>query len=214
MFSGYEVVPMTAGGDICALHDADGKQVAMGTREVCETLLYLVTNSPLMERPRDTRVRIPRQGGGPMRAPASRRADSDAGVNRDRGTSRRAEPTGGTAALYVHAPQGKLEGRPASTIEDTGTESPTEDVLDLPPLSSAVIFKPVTDSPVVQPSGRPPGCDGRKQRVAGPPAPPAPYGVLTGNYLNTQMSSFRYAGLLVSLALSVITLASFVLWKL
>lgn len=51
MFSSYSVVPMSADGDIYALCDPEGNRVAMGTRDVCQTLLYLLTNSPLMEKP-------------------------------------------------------------------------------------------------------------------------------------------------------------------
>ena len=49
--SNYKVIPMTADGDIYALYDLKGNQLAMGTSEVCQTLLHLVTHSPLMERP-------------------------------------------------------------------------------------------------------------------------------------------------------------------
>ena len=51
MFISYKVLPMTADGDIYALYDPKGNPVAMGTRQVCQTLLHLVTHSPLMERP-------------------------------------------------------------------------------------------------------------------------------------------------------------------
>ena len=51
MSSGYQVLPLTTDGDVYALYDPKGNQVAMGTREVCQALLHLVTHSPLMERP-------------------------------------------------------------------------------------------------------------------------------------------------------------------
>jgi hypothetical protein len=51
MFSSYSVVPMLAEGDIYALCDPEGNRVVMGTGDVCRTLLYLLTNSPLMEKP-------------------------------------------------------------------------------------------------------------------------------------------------------------------
>ena len=51
MFKKYMIFPMTADGDLYALHDTEGNQVAMGSREVCQTLLYLITHSPLMTKP-------------------------------------------------------------------------------------------------------------------------------------------------------------------
>lgn len=51
MYEKYMIFPMTSDGDVYALHDTEGRQVAMGSREVCRTLLYLVTNSPLLGRP-------------------------------------------------------------------------------------------------------------------------------------------------------------------
>lgn len=51
MFKKYMIFPMTADGDLYSLQDAQGNQIAMGSREVCQTLLYLVTNSFLMARP-------------------------------------------------------------------------------------------------------------------------------------------------------------------
>lgn len=53
MFGSYKIYPLTADGDIYALYDAEGCQVAMGSREVCRTLLHLVTTSPLLGRPRE-----------------------------------------------------------------------------------------------------------------------------------------------------------------
>jgi hypothetical protein len=51
MFKKYMIFPLTADGDLYALQDTNGNQIAMGSREVCKTLLYLVTNSGLMARP-------------------------------------------------------------------------------------------------------------------------------------------------------------------
>ena len=51
MFKKYMIFPMTADGNLYSLQDTQGKQIAMGSREVCQTLLYLVTNSFLTARP-------------------------------------------------------------------------------------------------------------------------------------------------------------------
>ena len=51
MFKKYMIFPMTADGNLYSLQDTQGNQIAMGSREVCQTLLYLVTNSFLMARP-------------------------------------------------------------------------------------------------------------------------------------------------------------------
>lgn len=62
MFQKYMIFPLTPDGDLYALHDTEGNQVAMGSREVCRTLLYLVTTSPLMTRtPRHANRVNPRQ---------------------------------------------------------------------------------------------------------------------------------------------------------
>jgi len=50
VFKKYMIFPMTADGNLYSLQDTQGKQIAMGSREVCQTLLYLVTNSFLMAR--------------------------------------------------------------------------------------------------------------------------------------------------------------------
>ena len=64
MFKKYMIFPMTAEGDLYTLQDTQGNQIAMGSREVCRTLLYLVTNSFLMERPpRLVDSANPRQSG-------------------------------------------------------------------------------------------------------------------------------------------------------
>lgn len=79
MFSSYKVFPMTADGDIYALFDPKGDQVAMGTREVCRTLLYLVTNSPLFEKtPRHYEQVAPRQSVRPAAAAADGGAELNA----------------------------------------------------------------------------------------------------------------------------------------
>ena len=65
MFKKYMIFPMTADGNLYSLQDTQGKQIAMGSREVCQTLLYLVTNSFLMARPpRFVDSANPRQRGG------------------------------------------------------------------------------------------------------------------------------------------------------
>jgi hypothetical protein len=65
MFKKYMIFPMTADGNLYSLQDTQGKQIAMGSREVCQTLLYLVTNSFLMARPpRLVDSANPRQRGG------------------------------------------------------------------------------------------------------------------------------------------------------
>ena len=51
MFKKYMIFPLTADGNLYSLQDTQGNQIAMGTREVCETLLYLVTKSFVMARP-------------------------------------------------------------------------------------------------------------------------------------------------------------------
>ena len=51
LFTKYMIFPMTADGDLYSLQDTQGKQIAMGSREVCQTLLLLVTNSFPTARP-------------------------------------------------------------------------------------------------------------------------------------------------------------------
>ena len=51
MFKKYMIFPMTADGDLYLLQDTQGNQIAMGSREVCQRLLSLVTNSLPMTRP-------------------------------------------------------------------------------------------------------------------------------------------------------------------
>jgi len=68
MFEKYMIFPLTADGDIYALHDMEGNQVAMGSREVCQTLLHLITHSPLLKRPLRHVNRVnPRQRGASRR---------------------------------------------------------------------------------------------------------------------------------------------------
>ena len=50
MFTRPMVLPLTAHGNIHVLLDERGNQIASGSREVCRTLLYLLT-TPLMENP-------------------------------------------------------------------------------------------------------------------------------------------------------------------
>lgn len=45
------VLPLTDDGFLYALFDESGRQIAAGSKEVCHTLLYLLTSSSLMERP-------------------------------------------------------------------------------------------------------------------------------------------------------------------
>jgi hypothetical protein len=50
MYTKPMVLPLTADGKIYALLDERGNQIASGSREVCRTLLYLLS-APLMENP-------------------------------------------------------------------------------------------------------------------------------------------------------------------
>ena len=69
MFKKYMIFPMTAEGDLYTLQDTQGNQIAMGSREVCETLLYLVTKSFVMARPpRLLDSAHPRQRSMPVQA--------------------------------------------------------------------------------------------------------------------------------------------------
>lgn len=45
------IIPLTPDGMLYSLQDEDGKQIATGSREVCETLLYLLNRSALMKSP-------------------------------------------------------------------------------------------------------------------------------------------------------------------
>ena len=45
------IFPLDPDGVLYALQDERGNQLGVGSREVCQTLLYLITNSPLMRRP-------------------------------------------------------------------------------------------------------------------------------------------------------------------
>ena len=64
VFKKYMIFPMTAEGDLYSLQDTYGNQIAMGSREVCQTLLYLVTKSFLMARPLQPVDSVhPRQSG-------------------------------------------------------------------------------------------------------------------------------------------------------
>ena len=50
MYTKPMVLPLTADGKIYALLDERGNQIASGSREVCRTLLCLLS-TPLMENP-------------------------------------------------------------------------------------------------------------------------------------------------------------------
>lgn len=50
-FSKSMIIPLTPDGGLYSLQDESGKQIASGSREVCQTLLYLLSNSALMKNP-------------------------------------------------------------------------------------------------------------------------------------------------------------------
>jgi hypothetical protein len=43
--------PLDSNGVLYTLEDEYGNQIGVGSREVCQTLLYLITTSPLMRKP-------------------------------------------------------------------------------------------------------------------------------------------------------------------
>ena len=43
MYSKSIILPLTFDGDIYGLFDKDGKQIGSGSREVCQTLLYMLS---------------------------------------------------------------------------------------------------------------------------------------------------------------------------
>jgi hypothetical protein len=63
MYTKPMIFPLDSDGMLYALQDDKGNQIGTGSREACQTLLYLITTSPLMQRPpryvnrRDPRVR-------------------------------------------------------------------------------------------------------------------------------------------------------------
>jgi hypothetical protein len=64
VFKKYMIFPLTPDGDLYSLQDTQGNQIAMGSREVCQTLLYLVTKSFLMAQPPTLANSVhPRQSG-------------------------------------------------------------------------------------------------------------------------------------------------------
>ena len=137
MFS-YKILPMRASGDIYALYDASGNQVAMGAYEVCLTLLYLVTHSSLMERPPQYYEEVaPRQRVKSMAAVttvtdgrAELYAAGKAGV-KSLDVPRSGEATDG---LKVSAFAGRPEVQPSSG-RSVESENAQEDVLELPSLA-------------------------------------------------------------------------------
>jgi hypothetical protein len=63
------IFPLDPDGVLYALQDEKGNQIGVGSRDVCQTLLYLVTNSPLMSRPQHATA----QGAAMSRAKVSAR---------------------------------------------------------------------------------------------------------------------------------------------
>ncbi len=51
MYTKPIVMPLTDDGALYAVFDESGRQIATGSRGVCETLFYLLTTSPLMRKP-------------------------------------------------------------------------------------------------------------------------------------------------------------------
>jgi hypothetical protein len=164
MFS-YKILPMRADGDIYALYDAAGNQVAMGAYEVCLTLLYLVTHSSLMERPPQHYEEVaPRQRVKSVSGVTEGRAEL-AAVGKA-GVKSLDVPRSGaaTAGVKVSASAGRLEVQPPSG-RSLESENALEDVLELP---SPVLLKG-SDYPTENLLD-PPGL--RRHRA---PAPHAPF---------------------------------------
>lgn len=65
------IIPLTHDGMLYSLQDEYGKQIATGSREVCETLLYLLSTSSLMKSP-------PRMSKGTNPRVRNRRGASEA----------------------------------------------------------------------------------------------------------------------------------------
>ena len=57
MYTKPMIFPLDPDGVLYALQDEKGNQIGVGSRDVCQTLLYLVTNSPLMNRPQHATAR-------------------------------------------------------------------------------------------------------------------------------------------------------------
>lgn len=51
MYTRPMIFPLDPDGVLYALQDEYGNQIGVGSREVCQTLLYLIINSPLMRKP-------------------------------------------------------------------------------------------------------------------------------------------------------------------
>jgi hypothetical protein len=117
MFSSYKVLPMAADGYVYALYDPKGDQVAMGTREVCQTLLYLVTNSSLMERPSRYGERVaPKQRVSPAAAPAEGGAEFDAAGEAGAKSFDGPRPSEAPYGIKLSAPVTGPGGRPTPTL--------------------------------------------------------------------------------------------------
>lgn len=132
MFSSYKVFPMTADGDIYALFDPKGDQVAMGTREVCQALLYLVTNSPLFEKtPRRYGQVAPRERVRPASPPADGGAELKAVGQAGVKSIDVPRASGATEGIEVSAAVRRPEGcRPSG--RSVGAEDAQEDAPALP----------------------------------------------------------------------------------
>ena len=70
MYSKTMVLPLTSDGDLYGLFDKNGKQIGSGSREVCQTLLHMISLWG-SETPRPARGRAhPRVWGSQRREPA------------------------------------------------------------------------------------------------------------------------------------------------
>jgi hypothetical protein len=133
MFSSYKVLPMTADGDLYALYDVAGDQVAMGSYEVCQTLLHLVTTSPLMERPSRYYQKVaPRQRVRAVAAAAGGAAELSAVGKADANSSDAPRPGEAADSVRIATPVGK----PAAARRSFMSEDAQGDVLDLLPSDS------------------------------------------------------------------------------
>jgi hypothetical protein len=205
---------MRADGDIYALHDATGSQVAMGSYEVCQTLLYLVTSSPLMERPPRYYEKVaPRQHVRPVAGGAELNAADRGGVKslnvpRSSKTTdgvkvsasiRRLEaqlPSGRSVGseevqdCFLHLPTSAPHARFSRSDADRSGAGPLEVAGNVGANRVSAERKLVTAQSVVQP------------RKSGIELDAAPYGILGGAYLNSpSASSYVYVGLYVVLVI-------------
>ena len=174
MFGSYKIHPLSADGDIYALYDAEGRQVAMGTKEVCRTLLHLVTTSPLLERPWEAdRVYL-----GRRRAPRPAPVDVDEDI------------------LDLPA----LSPVPISERPPCDSRNPARWQLSQAPESPAELRRPEAGRPAAGVLKSPDVARGGQPSVKPFVAAAAPPGILTGNYTgNAQDSAFGYAGLFAAL---------------